>query len=400
MITVGLIGKTNVGKSTFFEASTMNEVEIANRPFVTIEPNVGIGYVKILCVHKELGVKCNPRNSVCLEDYRFIPIKIVDVAGLIPGAHEGRGLGNRFLDDLRKADVLIHVVDASGSTDEEGQPVPPGSRNPEEDINFVENEINEWFLSIVNKDWDKFARTTDLGGKDIPEALLTKLSGLSINRYHITQTLKLTNLENMKLMQWSKDDVRLFAKTLREVSKPIIIAANKIDIPGAKENIKRLKDKYSFVIPTSAEAELALRKASKAGLIEYIPGESNFKIKSALSEKHIKAIEYIRKNVLEVYGNTGIQQALNSAVFDALKMIAVYPVEDEKRLTDKLGNVLPDVFLIPKGSKPKDLAYTIHTDLGKGFLYAIDAKKKIRVGEEYELQNRDVIKIVSTLAKS
>jgi len=399
MITIGLIGKTNVGKSTFFSASTLIDVEIANRPFVTIEPNVGIAYVKTKCVHTEFGVKCNPRNSVCIGDYRFIPVKLVDVAGLIPGAHEGRGLGNKFLDDLRKADVLIHVVDASGSTNEEGIPVPPGTRNPEEDIKFIIDEIDEWFYSIISKDWAKFARNIDLSNKDPVEELLAKLSGLSINKTQIIETLRETKLENVKLMQWSEEDLRNFSKKLREISKPIVIAANKIDILESRKFIDSLKKKYKWVIPTSAEAELALRKASKAGLIEYIPGESDFKITRELSGKQKQALEYIKKNVLEVYGSTGVQQAINTAVFEALGMIVVYPVEDEKKLTDHNGNVLPDAILIKRGSTPRDLASLIHTELAKGFLYAINVKKKIRVGEDYQLQNNDVIKIVSTTAR-
>jgi ribosome-binding ATPase YchF (GTP1/OBG family) len=399
MITVGLIGKTNVGKSTFFSAATLVDVEIANRPFVTIEPNVGMAYVKTLCVHNEFKVKCNPRNSICIGDYRFIPIKLVDVAGLIPGAHEGRGLGNKFLDDLRKADVLIHIIDASGSTNEEGVPVEPGSRDPEEDIKFVEDEINEWFISIIKKDWEKFARITDLGNKDPIDALLSKLSGLSINREQIIQSLKESKLENVKFMQWSEEDIRRFGITLRQISKPIVIAANKDDMPIARKNIDRLKEKYKFLIPTSAEAELALRKAAKNGLIDYIPGEKEFKIKSNnLPEKQRKALDYIKTNVLDVYGNTGVQQAINEAVLGALNMITVFPVEDERKLTDRNGNVLPDAILIKRGSTPKDLAAVIHSDLAKGFLYAIDARKKIRVGENYQLQDRDVIKIVSSLA--
>ncbi|BDC19307.1 redox-regulated ATPase YchF [Acidianus sp. HS-5] len=399
MITVGLIGKTNVGKSTFFSAATLVDVEIANRPFVTIEPNVGMAYVKTLCVHNEFKVKCNPKNSICIEDYRFIPIKLVDVAGLIPGAHEGRGLGNKFLDDLRKADVLIHVIDASGSTNEEGVTVESGSRDPEEDIKFVEDEINEWFISIIKKDWEKFARISDLGNKDQIDALLGKLSGLSVNREEIIQSLKESKLENIKFMQWNEEDIRKFGITLRQVSKPIIIAANKDDIQVARKNIDRLKEKYKFIVPTSAEAELALRKAAKNGLIDYIPGEKEFKIKSiGLPEKQRKALDYIKTNVLDVYGNTGVQQAINEAVFGALNMITVFPVEDERKLTDRNGNVLPDAILIKKGSTPKELAAAIHSDLAKGFLYAIDARKKIRVGENYQLQDRDVIKIVSSLA--
>ena len=334
-----------------------------------------------------------------MNDYRFIPIKLIDVPGLIPGAHKGRGLGNKFLDDLRQADALIHVIDASGSTNEEGVPVEPGSRNPEEDIKFIENELDEWFYSIVSKDWSKFARTADLSGKDIVEALLNKLSGISVNRYHIIEALKITKLENLKLMQWSEEDLRLFAKSLRLISKPIIIAANKSDLREARNNIKLLREKYKWVIPTSAISELSLRKASKSGIISYIPGDSKFTILKPLNEKQKEALEYIENNVLKVYGSTGIQDAINTAVFEALNMIVVYPVEDERKLSDKNGNVLPDALLLKRGSTPRDLAFAIHSELAKGFLYAIDVKKKIRVGDDYLLQPNDVIKIVSTTAR-
>ncbi|MEM0131314.1 MAG: redox-regulated ATPase YchF [Saccharolobus sp.] len=399
MISIGVIGKTNVGKSTFFSAATLRDVEIANRPFVTIKPNEGIGYVKVKCIHTEFNVKCNPKNSICIDDYRFIPIKLIDVPGLIPGAHEGRGLGNKFLDDLRQANALIHVIDASGSTNEEGVPVEPGSRNPEEDIKFIENELDEWFYSIVSKDWSKFARTADLSGKDIVEALLNKLSGISVNRYHIIEALKITKLENLKLMQWSEEDLRLFAKSLRLISKPMIIAANKSDLREARNNIKLLREKYKWVIPTSAISEISLRKASKSGIINYIPGDSNFTILKPLNEKQKEALEYIKNNVLKVYGSTGIQDAINTAVFEALNMIVVYPVEDERKLSDKNGNVLPDALLLKRGSTPRDLAFAIHSELAKGFLYAIDVKKKIRIGDDYLLQPNDVIKIVSTTAR-
>ncbi len=399
LIEIGVVGKTNVGKSTFFSASTLVEVEIANRPFVTIEPNVGIAYVKNRCVHTELHVTCNPKNSFCLGDYRFIPVKLIDVAGLIPGAHKGRGLGNKFLDDLRKADVLIHVIDASGSTDEEGRPVQPGSRDPEEDIKFIETELDEWFYSIVSKDWQKFARTVDNSGKDVVEALLSKLSGLSINKYHIITALRELKLENVKLLQWSEDDLRNFAIKLRRVSKPMVIVANKADLPESRKFIERLKTKYQYVIPASAESELALRKAAKAGLIEYIPGESTFTVKATLTEKQRNALDYIKTHVLDVYGNTGVQQAINAAVFDALGMIVVYPVEDERKFTDKNGNVLPDALLVKKGTRPRELAAMIHTELAKGFLYAVNAKTKARLGEDYELRHNDVIKIVSSTAR-
>ncbi|MEM0373125.1 MAG: redox-regulated ATPase YchF [Sulfolobaceae archaeon] len=400
MLSVGIIGKTNVGKSTFFSAATLIDVPIENRPFVTLSPNIGIGYVKIKCVHEEFGVKCNPKNSACIEGFRFIPIKLIDVPGLIPGAHKGRGLGNKFLDELRKADVLIHVVDASGSTSEDGNPLPPGSRDPLEDITFVESEIDEWFYSIVSKDWQKFARSADLSSKDPVDALLSKLSGLSINKMHIMEALKQTKLESIKFMQWSEEDLRKFSKKIREVSKPILIAANKCDVEISKDFIRKMKEKYKYVVPTSAISELVLRKASNAGYIKYIPGEKDFKILKSLNEKQLNILNYIKEKVLDVYGSTGVQDAINTAVFDVLQMLVVFPVEDEKKLSDKEGNVLPDALLIKSNSSPRDLAEIIHTELAKGFLYAIDVRRRLRIGEEYRLKNLDVIKIVSSTAKT
>src|SRR2546428_9611000 len=111
---IGLVGKTNVGKSSFFKAATMIDVEISDRTFVTIKPNIGITHVSTKCVCEELKLKCNPRNSQCINHTRLIPVKLLDVAALVPGAHEGRGLGNQFLNDLIPANILIHVVDISG----------------------------------------------------------------------------------------------------------------------------------------------------------------------------------------------------------------------------------------------------------------------------------------------
>ncbi len=401
---VGIVGKTNVGKSTFFAAATLIPVEISNRPFTTIEPNIGIGYVRKKCVHVELGLsRCDPKNSICINGWRFIPVKLMDVAGLIPGAHKGRGLGNKFMDNLRQADVLIHVIDAAGATDLEGNPVPPGTSDPIEEVKQIEYEVNEWFYRIISSDWDRFAKQVDTSGRDIVDALTQRLSGLSIRKWHVVETLRATGLEGRKLSTWSKDDLRGFAYKLREISKPIIIAANKADLPQAEENIKKLRKTFpdKVIVPVSAEAELALRRAAKAGLIEYLPGDSDFKLidESKLTSKQKKALEYIREHVLMKWGSTGVQEVINKAFFDVLNMIVVYPVEDANKYTDHHGNVLPDAYLVKKGTTAKELAYMVHTDLGKSFLYAINAKTKQRVGEDYVLQDNDVIKIVAALAK-
>ncbi len=400
---VGVIGKTNVGKTTFFAAATLVDAARFNVPFTTIEPNVGIAYLRKRCVHVELGVEDNPRNSLCIKGYRFIPVKLIDVAGLIPGAHAGRGLGNKFLDDLRKADALIHVVDASGSTDPEGRPVPPGTHDPIEDVRFVEREIDEWIYGIISKDWQRFARKVDSTLCDPVEELTQRLSGLSVRRHHVVQALREAKLEGLKFTAWREEELRDFARALRKVSKPMIIAANKADLPSAVDNIKRMQRELKDynVVPTSAEAELALRKAAKQGLIEYLPGDREFKVldPSKLSEKQLRALKYIEENVFKRWGSTGVQDVINKAFFELLNMITVYPVEDANRYTDHHGNVLPDVYLVPKGTTARELAYMIHTDLGKSFLYAIDAKSKRRVGEDYVLQDNDVIKIVAAKAR-
>lgn len=397
---IGVVGKTNVGKSTFFSAATLIDVKIENRPFVTIEPNVGVAYVRTKCVHVDLGLqRCDAKNSVCLDGVRMIPVKLMDVAGLIKDSHKGRGLGNKFMDDLRQADVLIHVVDVSGSTDEEGRPVPPNTYDPIEEILSIENEVNEWFYGIISRDWVRFARSLDsLSWDQVIDALTKRVSGLSIRREHVVAALKLSGLELTKPSSWREEELRSFVIKLREVAKPTVIVGNKADLPEAQDNINRilktLKDRV--FIPTSSIYELALRKASRAGLIKYLPGDQDFTIvdESKLNPKQKVVLDKVR-DFMKRFGGTGVQQALNTAIFDVLKYIVVYPVEDPHKFTDSGGNILPDAYLVKKGTTAQELAYLIHTDLGKGFLYAILAKENKRVGSTYELRNNDVVKVVS-----
>ncbi len=391
---IGIVGKPNCGKSTFFKALTLSDILIANYPFATIQPNKGVGYVNIECVDKEFNVQCNPRHGFCINHKRFIPVEVIDVAGLVPGAHEGKGMGNQFLDDLRQADVLIHVIDISGSTNEKGEPVEKGSYNPENDIKFLEEELDYWYYGILKKGWEKFSRTIKVSGKKIEEALEKQLSGLGVKIEHVIKAL-----EELKLKEdpteWNEKELFSLAKKLREYTKPIIIAANKIDVEGAEENYKRIKEKYEgIIIPVSAESELALKEANKAGIIKYIPGEKSFEIlkPELLNEKQKKALEFIKKNILEKYNSTGVQEVLNKAVFELLQYIAVYPGGVNK-LEDSEGNILPDVFLLPKNSTALDFAYKLHTDFGKNFIKAINVKTKIPIGKDHKLEHRDVIEI-------
>jgi ribosome-binding ATPase YchF (GTP1/OBG family) len=397
---IGLIGKANVGKSTFFNAATDLAVPVANYPFTTIEPNVGVAYARTKCVCREFGVQDNPVHSVCIDGNRFIPVKLVDVAGLVPGAHAGKGLGNKFLDDARQADVLIHIIDASGSTDNNGRPVRAGTGDPAFDIQFVEEEFDLWLESIIGRDWGKTAREAESQGQKLEQLLAKRLSGLAISEQTITNAVQASGLASKKPVAWTQDDILLFCKVLRKRAKPFVIAANKADLPSADDSIKKMKSGGLELVPCASDAEALLRKASKKGILHYLPGDASFDVKPevVLSAQQLKALDIV-KMFMQKYGSTGVQEAINIACFKLLRMVAVYPVEDEFKLTDKKGNVLPDVWLLPEGSTAKNLAEAIHADLVKGFLYAVDARTKQRIAANHQLKNGDVIKIASATSR-
>ncbi len=388
---IGLVGKPNAGKSTFFKACTLANVKIANYPFTTLDANQGVGYVRVECPEIQKGEKCKPNHGFCIDGKRFVPIKLIDVAGLVPGASEGRGKGNEFLDDLREADLLIHVLDASGKTDSQGQATE--GYDISQDILFLEKEIDMWIKGILTKNWHSIERkalSTSLS-KEIAE----QLSGLKIREDDIKEIIRELNLNEKG--GWTDIDLFKFSTHIRKKSKPVIMAANKADIKESEKNILDLKEKFpsSLIVPCSADFELALREASQAGLINYLPGDESFEIIGNLNEKQKEALEKIRM-FLEKWKNTGVQECLNKAVFDFLNYIVVYPVENENKWTDSKGNVLPDAILLPKGSTALDLAFTIHTDIGEKFVGAIDAKTGRKLGKESELKNGDVIKILTT----
>ncbi|RLI51299.1 MAG: redox-regulated ATPase YchF, partial [Candidatus Thorarchaeota archaeon] len=351
---VGIVGKPSCGKTSFTNAACMTDFKVGSYPFTTIEANVGVAHVRTRCACTDFGVKDNPKNSICIDGVRLIPIKLIDVAGLVPGAHKGRGMGNKFLDDLRQADVLIHIVDASGSLDAEGQEVAAGSYNPVEDVKFLEDEITEWILGIVTKDWRRITGRVRAEGAKLDELLVEKLSGLKITRSQILKAIRNADLSAESADKWSDEDLRRFARTLQRVAKPIIIAANKIDRPTAHENYERLRETFPdlLVLPVSALAEKVLRDLDKRGIIRYVPGDEDFKIlqPDKLSESELAQLEKLRTDILKRYGGTGVQRILNDAVFGFLKMITVYPVHDVNTLSDSEGNVLPDVFLVPEGT--------------------------------------------------
>ena len=386
-ISIALAGKPNSGKSTFFKAATLANVEIANYPFTTIDANHGVGYVRTSCPCREFKLDCGN----CREGVRFVPIEMIDVAGLVPDAHKGRGLGNEFLDNLRQAKAIIHVIDASGTTDIEGNPVAAGSHDPLGDIEFLEHEITMWMAGILNRNWERLSKKVNAEGLKIEETIASQLEGAGITEAHVRTILSRMRLPRDKPQVWTQEQIIELSDMLRAESKPLIIAANKIDI-ASQENIEHLVKRGA--IPVSGATEVVLRLADKSGAIKYIPGDADFVESQNLSDAQNQALSKIRL-LIKKNGGTGIQKCINETVFKLLDLIVVYPVEDENRFTDKKGNILPDAFLMKKGSTPKDLAFMVHTDIGKSFLFAVDARTRMRLGEKHELKNGDIVKIVS-----
>jgi len=397
-VLVGVVGKPNVGKSTFFAAATLKDVPIADYPFTTIKPNVGVAYLRTRCVCKEMDVTDSPRNSVCVDGTRLIPVKLIDVAGLVEGASLGRGLGNQFLDEIGKADALIHVVDASGSTDIEGRKVTPGTHDPLDDIRMVEKEFDLWVYGLLKKDWEKLARTTEQSGGKFLEQLGNRLSGLSITEAELEQAVLHTGLRAEKPTAWTENQLMHLVEELRRVTKPSLVAANKADLPASKRNIERLGGTGRKVIPCASEAELLLRRAAEHGLVRYTPGDSTFQVvkPASLSGPQSAAIRMVDERVMKAYGGTGVQEAINEAYFTLLSAKVVFPVEDETKLSDKEGHVLPDAFVMRGGSTVLDLAKRVHSDLAEGFLYGVDARTGKRLAGDHPLNNRDIVKIVSS----
>ncbi|MEM4780005.1 MAG: redox-regulated ATPase YchF [Halalkalicoccus sp.] len=395
MLSLALAGKPNAGKSTFYSAATRAEVDVANYPFTTIDPNRGVSYVRTECPCLGLDSRCGNEN--CRDGKRYVPVELIDVAGLVPGAHEGRGLGNQFLDALTNADAIVTVVDASGGTNAEGEPVDIGTYDPTEEIDFVEEEMDRWLAGIVARNWEGVERQSRSPGFEIDEAISDVLTGFGASEADVAVVLReLEYPENPR--EWGDEDKKALARLVRARTKPIVVAANKADV-APPENIERLREAGEeagrHVIPTTAEGELALRKGAEAGLLAYDPGDPDFEVLGDLSDAQRDRLGELRETMRE-HGGTGVQQALDGAVYDLLDRFTAYPVENETRWTDGQGNVLPDAFLLPAGSTPKDLAYAVHSDIGEGYLHAVDARSNRRIGEGTELEEGDVIKIVST----
>lgn len=401
-IKIGLVGKTNAGKTTFFNSATLETGEVSTYPFTTKTPKTATANAITLCVHSELNVVDNPGNSKCVDSWRYVPIEMIDLPGLIKGAWRGKGLGNRFLAVAAQSDALLHVVDASGGIDSAGRIVEVGKGDPISDLADIEEELVMWYQKILEGNKNKTSKAIGDGTGKV-EALANLYRGIGVRESHIASALEAAGLAQTGLDNFGIGDTRRFATLLRKISKPTLIVANKIDREGAERNFARLRERYpeSIVIPASADSELSLRRAEQKGMIKYSPGSEQFEIirEEKLNQKQRDALNFITKSIMGEYMRTGVQFAINVVVFKLLKMNAVYPVADSERLSDKKGNVLPDLMLMKDGSTVMDLAREIHTDLPKGLLYAKDIRYNLRLPADYQLRDRDVISMVSASRK-
>ena len=401
-IRIGLIGKTNTGKTTFFNSATLSSAEISTYPFTTKKAETAQAFAVALCVHPEFNVVDNPNNSKCSDGWRYIPIELIDLPGLIKDAWKGKGLGNQFLSIAAQSDALLHVVDVSGSVDSAGKVTEAGSGDPISDFADIEEELIMWYHKILEGNRDKISKLINSGSDQI-ETLTDLYRGIGVNKDHIKETLKASGLEDKTFEDFDAQDTKKFATNLRKISKPTLIVANKIDIEGADKSFDRLRERYtdSIVVPASADSELSLRRAEQKGLIKYSPGSEQFEIvkPEELNEKQKNALEFIKKGIMGEYMRTGVQFAINVAVFKLLKMNSIYPVANEEKLSDKKGRILPDLILMKDGATVTDLAKEIHTDLEKGLLYAKDLRYNLRLPLTYQLRDRDVISLVSASKK-
>ncbi|KAF2758878.1 GTP-binding protein-like protein [Pseudovirgaria hyperparasitica] len=370
---IGLVGKPSSGKSTTLNSLTDASSKVGNFPFTTIDPQRAIGYLQIpcACARYDLSAHCRPNYGSCVDGRRSVPIELLDVAGLVPGAHEGRGLGNKFLDDLRHADALIHVVDVSGCTDEEGKAT--RGYDPSNDIVWLRSEIVSWVLGNLMEKWGSIKRRHIAVKATAVETLQNQFSGYGSTSKIVARTLDKLALKE-PLQDWSNATVETVVNAFIDEKFPTVIALNKIDHPDADKNIAKIAKTQppETIVLCSAISEVFLRRLAKQGFVKYTEGSEFVDTRDDLlesgeddggglkemDEKLKQRIENLKDMVLYRFGSTGVVQLLTRAA-DLLGLVPVFPVRNVHSFGAAASGgkeaVFRDCVLVGRGSTVGDV---------------------------------------------
>ncbi|KAF3046906.1 hypothetical protein E8E12_006702 [Didymella heteroderae] len=398
---IGLVGKPSSGKSTTLNSLTDATSKVGNFPFTTIDPQRAIGYLQIECPCARLGLsdRCKPNYGACVEGRRSVPIELLDVAGLVPGAHMGKGLGNRFLDDLRHADALVHVVDVSGTTDAEGKAT--RGYDPSQDIVWLRSEIVRWIQGNLMEKWGSIKRR-HVAVKATPiETLQNQFSGYGSTAAVVARCLDrlglLSGTTKVPLEHWDDETIERVVNAFTDEKFPTVIALNKIDHPDADKNIAKIAktaDPKSIVL-CSAISEVFLRKLAKQGFVKYVEGSEFVDTREdliemgdptggglkELDEKLKQRIENLKDMVLYRFGSTGVVQVLSRAA-ELLGLVPVFPVRNIQSFTSGSAAstaVFRDCVLVKKGSTVGDVYRKV---MGDAPLAYVETEGARRVGED------------------
>ncbi|KAL4934153.1 Ygr210 GTPase family protein [Aspergillus undulatus] len=391
---VGLVGKPSSGKSTTLNSLTDASSKVGNFPFTTIDPQRAIGYLQIDCACQRYGVtdKCKPNYGGCTDGKRSVPIELLDVAGLVPGAHQGRGLGNKFLDDLRQADALIHVVDVSGTTDAEGKAT--RGYDPSQDIEWLRSEIVRWVLGNLMQKWGSIKRRHTAIKATAVETLQNQFSGYGSTPQTVARCLDRLNMKE-PLEEWSDETVEEVVKAFIDEKFPTVFALNKIDHPDADKNISKIakmQDPQSIVL-CSAISEVFLRRLAKQNYIKYTEGSEFVDTREDLiadgdpdggglremDEKLKTRVENLKDMVLYRFGSTGVVQCLSRAA-EILGLVPVFPVRNLHTFSSGAGTAaFRDCVLVKKNSTVGDVARKVMGDVPISYIEGVGG---VRVSED------------------
>ena len=377
---LAFVGKPSAGKSSFLNSVTNSKAKVGAYPFTTIDPNHGTAVFPTPCPCGDEGWEgglCTPRSGVCTHGThpphtRYIPIPVLDVAGLVPGAAEGEGLGNKFLDDLRQAKILVHVVDVSGTTDERGKEA--RGYDPQADVAWLIDELVSWVAGNLEAKWGNTAKRHARTRGRIVDTLQAQLSGYGTKPALTARLVAALGFhDSVDLAAMEPEDIRNIAATFVDLRFPIIYALNKIDHPDADLNILNVVQACGEdrAVLCSAKAEIALKKWAAKGYITYTPGSDTVEKSPSFPEKYAASLESIEDLVLYRHGGTGVHDVIQMAV-SQLGLFPVYPIASfssaraidapststasSSSSSSTPGGCFPDVVMVAPGTTARSLA--------------------------------------------